>query len=187
MMLDILVSQSLNPYRAERTIWWIITKSFGHRARDEARQLKFGDIKLQKEFNVDRKYLVWDTERSTKTRNGETPHGHQRSFEPKAFAIKDSPRCPVFIYKEFLSRRPITMLREDSPFFLGVKQNYSDSQIWYTERPLGKNSIAEFLSQSRKFLPANNCGGKKIANHSARKTLSRNFLMQISILNMCSS
>ena len=105
------------PKSLQRTIWWIITKSFGHRARDEARQLKFGDIKLQKEFNGDREYLVWDTERSTKTRNGETPRGHQRSFEPKAFEIKDSPRCPVFIYKEFLSRRPITMLREDSPFF----------------------------------------------------------------------
>lgn len=60
------------------------------------------------------------------------------------------------------------MLGDNSPFFLGVKQNYADSQIWYTERPLGNNSIGEFLTKSRKLLPSS-INGRKIANHSARK------------------
>ena len=35
----------------QRTVWWTITKHFGHRARDEARQMMFGDLKIEKVLN----------------------------------------------------------------------------------------------------------------------------------------
>lgn len=158
-----------NPVTLQRTIWWIVTKHFGHRARDEARQLKYGDIKLEISFETGEEYLVWDTERSTKTRTGERPMGHQRSFNPKAFASKSTDRCPVKIYKEFISHRPSTMCNPESPFFLAVSQNadYENVKIWYQPRPLGKNKVGEFMSKAN---------GQKVANHSARKTCITNLL-----------
>ena len=56
-----LISVSL-----QRTMWWITAKHFGHRARDEARQLLFGDIKLDRDVETGQAFIVWDTERSRK-------------------------------------------------------------------------------------------------------------------------
>ena len=52
------------------------------------------DIKIEREFQSGNEYLVWLTERSTKTRTGERPLGHKRAFNPKAFAT-GTERCPV--------------------------------------------------------------------------------------------
>ena len=71
-----------NPTFLQRTVWWIIIKYFGQRARNEVRQLKFGDIKLETEFESGSEYLVWDIERCTKTINDECPMRHKRSFKP---------------------------------------------------------------------------------------------------------
>ena len=63
------------------------------------------------------------------------------------------------------------MLNEDSPFFLGVKwKNFETNQgPWYYPKPLGKNKIGEFLS-GVKTLNGINESGKKISNHTVRKT-----------------
>ena len=67
-----------NAVSLQRTVWWYITQHFGHRARDEGRQMQFGDVKLEKDFSSGCEYVVWITERSTKTRNGERPLGAQK-------------------------------------------------------------------------------------------------------------
>ena len=165
-----------NPTSLQRTVWWIITKHFGQRARNEARQLKFGDIKLETEFESGSEYLVWDIERCTKTRTGECPMGHKRAFKPKAFENKTD-RCPVKIYKIFVSHRPPTMLLDQSPFFLGVRYRLDfKSDVWYLNKPLGKNSIGDFLSKASKILPQSSCSSRKVSNHSARKTCITNLL-----------
>ena len=138
-----------SPVSLQRTVWWNITKQFGHRARDEARQMKFGDLKIEKEFQFDpnsKEYLVWLTERSTKTRTGERPMGHNKAFDPKAYATNDD-RCPVRVFREFVRRRPDSAKTDDSPLFLIVRHNinYMTEQIWYHPKPLGVNSIGEFL------------------------------------------
>ena len=69
----------------QRTVWWQLTKQFGYRARDESRQLRFGDVKVEVDI-CGTECLTWITERSTKTRTGEKPMGHKRKFDPKAFA-----------------------------------------------------------------------------------------------------
>ena len=62
--VDLLYSSkyfgSSTPVSLQRTIWWIITTNFGHRARNEARQLLFGDIKIKVSEGTE--YLEWDTE-----------------------------------------------------------------------------------------------------------------------------
>ena len=165
-----------NPTSLQRTVWWIITKHFGQRARNEARQLKFDDIKLETEFESGSEYLVGDIERCTKTRTGEWPMGHKRAFKPKAFENKTD-RCPVKNYKIFVSHRPPTMLLDQSPFFLGVRYRLDfKSDVWYLNKPLGKNSIGDFLSKASKILPQSSCSSRKVSNHSARKTCITNLL-----------
>ena len=50
-----------------RTMWFLLTLHFGHRARHEARQIKFGDIALKKDEASGEEYLEWTTERESKT------------------------------------------------------------------------------------------------------------------------
>ena len=84
----------------------MITNQFGYRARDEARQLTWGDINLNIDLVHKEEFISWNTERSTKTRNGERPMGHKRAFHPKAFSNDDDlERCPVHYYKLFKSHR----------------------------------------------------------------------------------
>ena len=165
-----------NPATLQRTVWWMITQHFGHRARDEGRQLKYGDIVVQSEFGSDLKYLEWRTERSTKTRTGERPRmGHKRAFNPKAFETGDE-RCPVKLFNEFVSHRSQQSCAEESPLFLQVRFNidYKTEKIWYYEKPLGKNSIGNFMKSARTIL--NHPSRGKISNHSARKTTITNLL-----------
>ena len=171
-----------HPVTLQRAIWWELTTHFGHRARDEARQLNFGDIKIMKEFNSETEYLLWDTERSTKTRDGARPMAHRRSFDPKAYQTGNE-RCPVLLYKKFVSHRPVTMCVDDAPLFLAVRHNidnYHEEKLWYYPRPLGKNTIGEFLSKARECLKSSSTCTQtnkgKVSNHSARKTSITNLL-----------
>ena len=135
-----------NPEQLQRTIWWKIACHFGHRARDESRKLEWGDIQKVYDKVSGRQMLVWNVERGSKTRNG-APMGHLRSFYPKALET-GGPRCPVMVYNEFEKHRPQSMLTADAPFFLRYKTHWKPSDdVWYTDRPLGKNKIGEFLSK----------------------------------------
>ena len=64
------------PLSLQRTMWWKLTMSFGYRARDEARKLQFGDVKLCTDESG-RQYLEWDKERGTKIRTGKRTHRDQ--------------------------------------------------------------------------------------------------------------
>ena len=159
----------------QRAVWWKITTHFGHRTRDEASQMEYGDIAIGFDNEKSLHYLIWDTERSTKTRDGARPMGHRRAFNPKAYEVPGSTRCPVYIYRCFISHRPESMKSPNSPLFLQCKYNidYNKDQIWYYSRGLGKNSIGKFLSEANKVLPCESSrrlNANKVANHSARKT-----------------
>ena len=162
-----------SPIALARTVWFVTSTCFGHRARDEARQLKFGDISVQKDFDTGEEYLEWHTERSTKTRNGEKTLGHERKYNPPAFAT-DTERCPVKLFKEFARHRPESTRTDDSPFYLTIRTtvDYETDPVWYFPRPMGKNTIAEFLSKARTLLDGTGMKTTKgkIANHTCRKT-----------------
>ena len=59
--------------------------------------MELGDI--AEGFDDERKlnYLIWDTERSTKTRNRARPIGHERDFNPKSWEEPGYQRCLVRI------------------------------------------------------------------------------------------
>ena len=165
-----------DPVTLQRTVWWNFTKQFGHRARNEARQMKFGDVQIKKEFDFDpnsRECLVWCNERSSKTRDGAKPNGHARAYHPPAYPSNDE-RCPVQIFRQFVQHRPECCKTDDSPFYLTVRHNFDHNidQVWYHPKPLGVNKIGEFLSKASSILSAANLSSTigKISNHSARKT-----------------
>ena len=118
-----------SPVGLQRALWWITSLHFGCRARDEAKKMKWGDIKLVKgPEGVE--MLVWNTERGTKTRTGEKVQAGHRKFPPMAVAT-GTDRCPVKLYKAFASRRPDSMKLAYSPFFLQVKtKGWEENQVW---------------------------------------------------------
>ena len=160
-----------SPLILQRTMGGKSQIYFGHRARDEARTLKFGDIKLCKDLSG-RKYLQWDKERGSKTRTGEKSYSHQRNFNPRAYETKTE-RCPIKIYECFVSHRPKERKLSDSPFFLTniPVERIANNNVWYYNRPLGKNILGQFLSETSSILQnQSNCSRSKVSNHSARKT-----------------
>ena len=156
-----------------RTMWFLLTLHFGHRARQEARQIKFGDIALKKDEASGEEYLEWTTERESKTRHGDE-NEHQRSFRPKAYETGDK-KCPVSCFKEFVYRRPEEAKSPQSPFFLAIRHRRNpEDKIWFVNSPMGKNKIGQFLSSATKNLPMSTSG--KFTNHSVRKTCIKTLL-----------
>ena len=156
-----------------RTMWFLLTLHFGHRARHEARQIKFGDIALKKDEASGEEYLEWTTERESKTRHGDE-NEHQRSFRPKVYETGDR-KCPVSCFKEFVYRRPEEAKSPESPFFLAIRHwRNPEDKIWFVNSPIGKNKIGQFLSSATKKLPMSTSG--KFTNHSVRKTCIKTLL-----------
>ena len=162
-----------DPEVLSRMMWFLLTLHFGHRARHEARQMKFGDIVFKKDEASGEEYLEWTTERESKTRHGDE-NKHQRSFRRKAYETGDR-KCPVSCFKKFINRRPQEAKTPKSRFFLAVRHRREpDDQIWYLNSSLGKNKIGEFLSSATKDLPMSASG--KFTNHSVRKTCIKTLL-----------
>lgn len=152
-------------YNAESLIygcWWLLSLHYGFRARDEARKLKWGDLRLGKDFRGE--YLEWTTERGRKTRTGDE-NENKRVFDPKLWATSTK-RCPVMFFKEYAKRRPSLANTAESPFFLAISYS-KDPNEWYMNRPMGKNKLGGILTNARKRFEFQ---GKKVSNHTVRKT-----------------
>ena len=92
--------------------------SIGMRGGKEQRDLKFGDIVIDKDASGE-ECIQHVKERQTKTRTGADPNN---SKEIKTTAwVNDNPnRCPVNAFRIFTSKRPAKMMKPDSPFFFSV-------------------------------------------------------------------
>lgn len=151
-----------------RTVWYLFTLLFGLRGRHEARQMTWGDIKLQTDSNGE-EYLEFN-ERLSKTRKGS---GDARTFAPKAFKNARTDRCPITFYKEYAKRRPLEMTKDNSPFFLAINHKVPQSSIiWYMKAPLGEQSLGKLMKSG---CEAAGVSGKK-TNHSVRKTTTKRLL-----------
>ncbi|KAK3707289.1 hypothetical protein QZH41_004233 [Actinostola sp. cb2023] len=163
------------PKALQKAMWWLMSLHFGWRARDESRKLCWGDVHLGKDPETSTEYLEWITEKGSKTRTGQEG-GHKRAFYPKAYAIPDKSRCPVEYYKALQSHRPQDMMTRDAPFYLAISHKRKpEDQVWYLNRPLGKNQIGKFLKESVEAIQAGDNQNptskkRKLTNHSVRKT-----------------
>ena len=117
-------------------------------------------------FNKDEngvEYVSYE-ENPQKTRQGGL-RKKRREVQPKMFAT-GGPRCPVKLLKSFLSHRPEEM-KSSGPFYLAVIDR-PKSQVRYKRQRMGMHSIKSFMKSMA--LQAE-IEGKKLTNHSARKTL----------------
>ena len=103
-------------------------------------------------------------ENPTKTRQGGL-RKKRRVVQPKMFATGGQ-RCPVKLFKTFLERRPEEM-RNSGPFYLALNER-PKTQVWYKRQRMGVNSINSFM---KNMASQADIQGKKLTNHSARKTL----------------
>ena len=143
-------------------IWFLLALNFGLRGSHECRQLTVGDLTVREHFNG-QQYLELN-ERVTKTRRGD---GNRRAFAPKAWS-NGTPRCPVFIFEQFMSRRPARMGHADSPFFLNVnRQRRAENPIWYAAKPMGRNILGAILRTAAQRAGITRPG---LTNHAVRAT-----------------
>ena len=139
---------------------------FGWRARDEHRKVLLGDLEIRQEKGGERReYIIWKTERGSKTRTGGKEFGAERYFSPRIYPTGGD-RCPVNIFKTFLARRQTGMMKPDSPLYLAVVES-PKTEVWYKWQPLGVHSLGQFM---KTMADAVSLTGKH-TNHSARRTM----------------
>ena len=146
-----------------RTVWFYNTVYLGWRAQDEHHRVKYGDFQVKTDEEIE--YVEWIKERGSKTRTGVNEFVPDRPFNPKMFASGGS-RCPVKLFKEYISRVPPEMKKTESPFYLAAIPKPS-SEIWYKRQPLGKHSLAQFMKEMCKAAGIEG----RFTNHSARRTM----------------
>ena len=130
-----------NPEALQRTVWWLLSLHFGLRARDESRRLKCGDVKLCGDEANGGQFLVWQSERGSKTRNG---NGQQRTFNNSTAEATNGERCPARFYNE--STRSNERSRS-TVFPRYQSQRKARKSRVVSKAPLGKNEIGQFLSK----------------------------------------
>ena len=108
-------------------------------------------------------FLTYE-ENSTKTRQGGL-RKKRRVVQPKMFATGGQ-RCPVKLFKTFVERRPEEM-RNSGPFYLALNER-PKTQVWYKRQRMDVKSINSFM---KNMASQSDIQGKKLTNHSARKTL----------------
>ena len=90
----------------------------------------------------------------------------ERNFNPKFYATGEPNHCPVMVFKAFIKHRPEVTKNESDPFYLGVIHR-PRSNIWFKTSKLGERSLR---SAMKNMADAVELLGKKVSNHSARRT-----------------
>ena len=75
--------------------------------------------------------------------------GDVRIAWPKMFAQKDSPNCPIRVYKEYRARRPADTNIDNARFYLRPISSPS-SRTWFSHQPIGKEKLGKILSDISK-------------------------------------
>lgn len=151
-----------NPKALLHTVWFLTTQHFGLRGRQEHTTMSMDNF-LFKTDESGEKYVEF-LEDPTKTRY-KGLHHKPRVTNPKMFST-DGDRCPVKLLEYYISKRPDS-LRKTGRFYLTPKANFTNSSVWYTASPVGKNTISSFMkaliSDTEISLDEN------LTNHSLRK------------------
>ena len=80
----------------------------------------------------------------TKTRQSGL-HEKHRLIQPKMFST-DTSRCPVNIFKLYLSKRP-SQLRSSGPLYLSIIHKPVSNSLWYENVPMGQDTINSIMKR----------------------------------------
>ena len=93
----------------------------------------------------------------------------ERLIFPRMYATNDPSRCPVTCFELYKFKRPGD-LKNKGPLFLTPIVNPLDDNVWYKHMRLGVNTLNNMMKSIIKNSSLSSCG-KKLTNHSARKTV----------------
>lgn len=129
------------PRKLMDTLIYLLGLHLSLRAAKEHRDLAFGKDSQLELVDIDGECIKY-TERISKNRTFGLKHS---SMDPKTTFIypnKNNPnRCPVRLYKKYISHRPETNnLKGNTAFYLAIIDN-PKSNVWYKSSPLGVHSI----------------------------------------------
>ena len=156
-----------NPRALINTMWWLLTRHFGFRGRQENHHMKVEDFCVQRDDDGIQ-YLTF-AEGPTKTRHGGLKV-KTRLLTPTMFATGNEERCPVMLFKVYLEKRPEEM-KTTSPFYLSVIDK-PVSNVWFKKTPIGKNTSDSIMKKMKLNSPLIDlCPEKRITNHSVRETV----------------
>ena len=147
-----------SPSSLINTIWWQFSMHFGLRGRQEHHIMKVEDFtwKLDEDGN---EFLTF-AESFSKTRQNGLREVH-RVAQPKMFA-NGSSRCPVMVYKTYLSKRPLSF-RNSGPMYLSINHKPT-SNVWFKNQRMGQNTIDTIMKRMVANSPLSATTTKKLSN-----------------------
>ena len=147
------------------TIWWLFTLHFGLKGRQKHHSMTVSDFQFKKD-DFGNEFVTF-AEGITKIRQSGL-HEKHRLIQPKIFST-DTSRCPVNIFKLYLSKRP-SQLRSSGPLCLSIIHNPVSNSLWYKNVPMSQHTINSIMKRMIENSSLRN-SDKKLTNPSARKTL----------------
>jgi hypothetical protein len=155
-----------SPQSANLTFMFINMKCLGLRSRKEQRILCFGDITVQQDEGRNLEYLQL-LDHGSKNRDGSHYQADARPVPPKVWATLHPTRCPVMLWKSWVTHRPAETKRDDSPLFLSPRICVL-GKVWYKNGPLGKHQFSPMWKEACKL-----AGIPPKTGHAGRKTLMK--------------
>ena len=105
------------------------------------------------------------SENPTKTRTGGLTAKHRKTPQ-EMWATDGGSRDPVRLFQEFLRRR-LSEMRTSGPLYLTIIQR-PKTEVWYAKSKMGEHKLGSIMRTLAKTL---NVEGKRISNHSTRKSV----------------
>jgi hypothetical protein len=155
-----------SPRKLIETLIYLLGLHLSLRAAKEHRDLVFGEDSQLELVEMDGECIKY-TERISKNRTYGLKHS---TMDPKTTFIypntANSFRCPVRLYKKYITHRPETNGMKGNPsFYLAIIDN-PKSNVWYKSSPLGVHSIESVVKKVME-----KCGKKGFfSNTSLRRT-----------------
>jgi hypothetical protein len=164
-----------NPKKLLNTLIYLFGIHFGLRARQEHRDLEYGQnsqIKLL--VDADQKEYLEYTERMSKNKKFGLSCSRMEPKYARLYARDDNlARCPVELYKKYLSHRPeANGQRGNDAFYLAYITN-PKTNVWYKSSPLGIHSIQ---SVTKNLMLQSLHTGDFVSNTSLRRTQQNRLL-----------
>ena len=97
-------------------------------------------------------------------------------FQSKIFRMDDKARCPVEAFKRYTSKPP-EETGTDPYFYLAVNYSFESTGNWFKKSRSGERSLGDMMKDAAQIA---NITGKRVANHSARKTAVKRLWRRLS-------
>ena len=155
-----------NPDQLRRTVFFMVGSRFGLRGRKEHHDLRrYPDSQINM-IKVNGKDALIYKEFSSKTRQGGIKDRHLKAPEVRyAFCSGCKERCFVELYRKYMRLGPKGN-KSWPKFYVQTDPKWHPGAFqWYTNRPVGKNTIGEYL---QKMMAEAGIEGH-FRNHSLRK------------------